>query len=192
MKNKQINLTKLTDFKYVNMYNATMQTPAGDTYNYQFITRRDDKHMGSNNLTHIDAIKVLPYYTKDGKIYVALNKEYRVPLNYVYDICSGLVENQNNIPEEVARELWEELGAKPLKITKVAGVGHVSPGLTDETQECYFAEICNTLNAQHLEVSEDISLITIPLDEIMDFVSTHQVVVTTNLMLQLFYTQHKK
>ncbi|MBR4745180.1 MAG: NUDIX hydrolase [Clostridia bacterium] len=196
MKNKTpklISLKKLTDLKWVNLYKSVHTISNGKEVKYNFITRRDSKHMGKSHTKYVDAVKVLPYFEKDDQTFIIINKEFRYPLNdYVYDICSGLVENQNDLVGDVKRELWEELGATPIKIEKVANVGSVSPGLTDETQECYEAQINPDMTCQHLEISENITNIVVPLDKLLDYINSHQFVLSASLMLQLFYYKHKK
>lgn len=196
MKNKTpklISLKKLTDLKWVNLYESVHTISNGKEVKYNFITRRDNKHMGKNHTDYVDAIKVLPYFEKDGKLFVVINKEFRYPLNdYVFDICSGLAENQNDLVGDVKRELWEELGATAITIEKVANVGSVSPGLTDETLECYEAKIQEDFGNQHLEVSENITNIVVPFDKLLDYINSHQFVLSASLMLQLFYYKHKK
>lgn len=190
---KQIDLKKLTDLKWVNLYECTHDIGGGKQIKYNFISRRDSNHLGKEHTDYVDAIKVLPYFEKDGKLFVVINKEFRYPLNdYVFDICSGLAENQNDLVGDVKRELWEELGATAITIEKVANVGSVSPGLTDETLECYEAKIQEDFGNQHLETSENITNTVVPLDKLLDYINSHQFVLSASLMLQLFYYKYKK
>ena len=104
---------------------------------YYFASRRSLDQLGCKNIEQVDAIKVLPYFKKNGKTYVVLNYEFRSPLNaYTYDLCAGLVEHQNDMESDVKREIFEEVGAKVKNVKQVMKSGHTTAGLTDENISC--------------------------------------------------------
>ena len=192
MKNKLLQTKQLTNLKYLNMFQSTFLTESGNTIEYYFASRRPIDKLGNKSPNYTDAIKILPYFTKDGNTFIVLNYEFRHPVNdYIYDLCAGMVENQNDIENDIKREVSEELGAQVKSIQKITNPGHSSAGLSDETIACYFAEIEN-IGTQHLEETEDISLKIIPLGEIPEFVKKNNVGVTGSLLLQLFYWMNKK
>ena len=187
MKSKLIEVKQLTDLKFLNMYQSTFLMENGKTRIYYFASRRSLDQLGCKNIEQVDAIKVLPYFKKNGKTYVVLNYEFRSPLNaYTYDLCAGLVEHQNDMESDVKREIFEEVGAKVKSVKQVMKSGHTTAGLTDENISCYFAEI-EDIGEQHLEETEDITRKIIALDEIPEFLENNTVGATGNLLLQVFY-----
>lgn len=192
MKEKLLEVKKLTDLKYLNMYQAVFELESGRVIHYNFASRRSLEDLEYKKGGHVDAVKVLPYYKKDGKTYVVLIKEFRFVINkYIYDLPAGLADSQDDLLEEAKRELFEEIGAEVKSIKEIAKPGYTSVGVTDETMSCYIAEV-ESLGDQHLEDTEDISIKVIELDEIPEFVEKHSMGVTGTLMLQLFYIQNKK
>ena len=187
MKSKLIEIKQLTNLKFLNMFQSTFLMENGKTRVYYFASRRSLDQLGCKNKEYVDAIKVLPYFKKNGKTYVVLNYEFRSPINdYTYDLCAGIVENQKDILSEVKRELYEELGTKVKNVKEVMKPGHTTAGLTDETMACYFAEIEN-IGEQHLEDEEDIERVIISLEYIPEFLEKNTVGATGNLLLQVFY-----
>ncbi len=192
MKSKLLEVKQLTDLKYLNMYQSTFLMENGNTRVYYFASRRNFEQLGYKNKEYVDAIKVLPYFKKDGKIYIVLNYEFRSPLNaYTYDLCAGLVEHQDDIECDVKREIFEEVGATVKGVEQVTLAGHTTAGLTDENMTCYFAEI-EDIGEQHLEESEDITRKIITLNEIPEFLKNNVVGLTGNLLLQVFYYKNIK
>ena len=191
MKSKLIKIQQLTNTKYLNMFQADFSMENGKTRQYYFASRRSLQTLGYKNLMYVDAVKVLPYFLKDGKTFVVLNNEFRSPLNaYTFDLCAGIVDNQDDLEQDVKREVFEEIGASVKSLEKVTNVGHTSAGLTDETIVCYFAEVEN-FGEQHLEDTEDILLKIIELKQIPEFLNNNQVGTTASLLLQLFYYKNK-
>ena len=189
MKSKLIEVKQLTDLKYLNMFQSTFLMENGKTRTYYFASRRKLDQLGYKNKEHVDAIKVLPYFKKNGKTYVVLNHEFRSPINdYTYDLCAGIVEDQKDMIGEVKRELFEELGATAKNVKCVMKPGHTTAGLTDENMACYFAEI-ESMGEQHLEETEDIERVIISLEDIPEFLENNTVGATGNLLLQVFYYQ---
>ena len=187
MKSKLVEVKQLTNLKFLNMYQSTFLMENGKTRVYYFASRRNLDQLGYKNKEQVDAIKVLPYFKKNGKTYVVLNYEFRSPLNaYTYDLCAGLVEHQNDMENDVKREIFEEVGAKVKSVKQVMKSGHTTAGLTDENIACYFAEI-ESLGEQHLEDNEDITRKVIALDNIPEFLDKNEVGATGNLLLQVFY-----
>ncbi|MBQ8430659.1 MAG: NUDIX hydrolase [Clostridia bacterium] len=187
---KLVKVEQLTNSKWLNYFCAKFIMNNGKETDYFFASRRklENLEMNKNNLT--DAIKVLPYYYENGKIYVVLNYEFRPVINgYIYDLCAGLVESQNNPFEDVKKELYEELGATAKNIKKITDSAYTTVGLTDETMACFSAEI-ESFGTQHLEDEEDITLKTIELSQIPEFVENHKFGATGALLLLMFYYQN--
>ena len=187
MKSKLIETKQLTNLKFLNMFQSTFLMKNGKTRDYYFVSRRSLEQLGCKDKSFVDAIKVLPYFKKDGKIFVVINYEFRSPLNaYTYDLCAGLAEHQDDLEDDVKREIFEEVGAEVKSLEQVLKSGHTTAGLTDENISCYFAEI-GAIGEQHLEETEDISRKIIALEDIPQFLKNNEIGATGSLLLQVFY-----
>ena len=187
MKSKLIETKQLTNLKFLNMFQSTFLMKNGKTRDYYFVSRRSLEQLGCKDKSFVDAIKVLPYFKKDGKIFVVINYEFRSPLNaYTYDLCAGLAEHQDDLEDDVKREIFEEVGAEVKSLEQVLKSGHTTAGLTDENISCYFAEI-GAIGEQHLEETEDISRKIIALEDIPQFLQNNEIGATGSLLLQVFY-----
>lgn len=183
---KIVNLEKLTDTKFLNMFKLTYEEK-GRIHNYYYVSRRDGKNLSIHNPTfvHTDAVEILPYFVENNKTKVVIIKEFRYPLNrYIYSLPAGLVEAKEDLITCAKRELFEEIGATTKKIEKIAG-GFVSAGLTDETTICYEAEIVKP-GRQHLEPTEKIEIKVVDLDDLEEFINSHTFTLKSALLLKNF------
>lgn len=188
---KLLEIEKVYDEQYLKMYNVKYLTDC-TTSEYAFVSRREQKDLTVlNEKDRVDAVKCLPYFYEDGKIFVALIKEFRSPLNkYIYSVLAGLVEGGEDPDIAVQRELAEEIGAQTLNLERVDNGSYASAGLTDEKIIHYIAEVELT-GRQNLEESEDIAIKCIPLDEILDFTSSHEMCMSSMLLCKMFYYKMK-
>lgn len=184
------NINKVTNLKYLNLYQAIYDVD-GKEFIYNFASRRNVGELVCQGLDKVDAVRILPYIIKDKEIYVVLIKEFRYPLNqYIYSTPAGLVDNNEDTITSAKREVEEEIGGKVLSITKVQGMAYSSAGLTDETLECFEAEV-EMGGAQALEEFEDINYELVRLDNLLNFIDTHKFGMQSALQLREFYYKKK-
>ena len=87
-----------------------------------------------------------------GKKSVLLVKQYRYAVNEdTLEICAGLIEPGEEPREAAMREMQEEMGFKPGKLTKIGGF-YASPGFCTEFVDVFIAE---DLIASQLPQDED-------------------------------------
>ena len=184
-----LNVEKNTNNKYLNYYTAHYSNKV----DYYFVSRRNEQDLAINNpkKTYADAVRILPYFIENGRVYVALIKEFRYAINrYVYGTPAGCVEKGENQRATAIREVYEEIGAKVKKIKKVAGPLYTSAGLTDETILFYEAEISKP-SVQHLEEGEDINVVICPLTKLLTALKTKEFCLQSRLHLEAFYYKCK-
>ena len=139
----------------------------------------------------IDAVRILPYIKKDGKVYVVLIKEFRYALGkYIYGTPAGLVDAGEVSETAARRELKEEIGADVVFIEKIQSAGYSSAGLSDETIECFNAEV-KLSGKQNLEETEDINIQLVELNKLPEFLKTHEFGLQSALQLRAFYFEQK-
>lgn len=184
---KFLNTEKLTNNKWLNLYKANYQLSSNQNFIYYFASRRDEKNLTINGNEKLDAVRILPYYKKDNKIYIVVIKEFRHPLNkYIYSTPAGLIDDGETPEIAAVRELEEEIGASVVKMELAQKGSYTSAGLTDEKIVAFDAEI-KLDKQQKLEDSEDITFVSILLDDIIDFVNNNEFGLQSALHLKMFY-----
>lgn len=184
------NVEKLTNLKYLNMYSATYNNN-GERYKYYFASRRNLEELECKKIHKTDAVRIVPYFKKNGKIYIVLIKEFRHPINnYIYGTPAGIVEQGEDTKFSAIREIREEIGAEVKSIRKVQSASYSSCGLTDETLECFYAEV-EMRHKQKLDEIEDIKTKFIELEKLIEFIDNNRFDLQSALLLKTFYYQIK-
>lgn len=188
--NKIIKIEKLTNTKYLNLYKLTYLKPDGTTYDYFLSSRRSLENLEIKK-EKTDAVRAVPYIKKDGKIYVVLTKEFRHAVGKcIYGTPAGLVDGNESSAHAIKRELSEEIGAKVLRLQKVQSTSYSSAGMTDETIECFYAEV-ELSGKQRLDDLENITYEVVELNNIPSFLKGHKFGLQSALMLRAFYYETK-
>ncbi|MBQ9504389.1 MAG: NUDIX hydrolase [Lachnospiraceae bacterium] len=164
-------LGKLTESKFLNMYNAKGSNSKGHHTDYYFASRASS----------IDTLKLKTHENKpDGvAIYslygekhdrVVLIRQYRYPLDgYIYEFPAGLCEAGEDFHTAATRELHEETGLtfKPID----AGYALEAPrftsiGLTDESVATVYGYAEGEISDKYMEKAEEIEVVLADKDEI--------------------------
>ena len=185
---KLIDVNKVTDTKYLNLYACKYQKE-NDIVDYYVASRRKIENLSANNAgkIHTDVVRIVPYFFKDNELFVVLTKEFRYPLNsYVYSIPAGLIDQGETQEDAVKREVFEEIGGEVLSTKLLAGPSYASVGLTDETLVSYMAEI-NLTNTQNLDGNEIIEYFVMPFKDIKRFADEKVYDFQAKVLLYLFY-----
>ena len=179
-------LIKKVENKYLNFYVAQYEDKK--PLEYYFVSRRTGDNVQKSDFC--DAVKVLPYIKETDEIVFIKNFRYAVN-NFVYEVPAGLVD-ENETPQHAAqREVMEEIGAEIITLKKVLKAGFTSVGLTDETNELYFAEVKIT-GFQHLDEHENISIIKVKTKDVENFLQTHTCDLVSALMVKYFVALNQK
>ena len=187
---KIIKIEKVTDLKYLNMYQITYEKD-GKTYKYNVASRRSLEELECNSKGKTDAVRIIPYIVKDGKKYVVLIREFRNAINkYIYGVPAGLIDKGESGKTAAIRELREEIGAKVIKIERTQKPSYSSAGMTDEKIDCYEAQV-ELAYKQALEETEDITVKIIPLDRLLEFMDKNKFGLQSALQLKAFYYKSK-
>ena len=187
--NRLISVKKITNEKYLNLYEAKYETPNGQI-NYEIVTRKEIPEIINPSLK-VDAVNVLPYQMVDNKVIVYLIKEYRYPIgDYVYGIPAGLVDKGEDSKTSAIRELEEEIGASVVNITRVETPAYTSAGMSDESIDFYQAEVKINKNTK-LDKSEDIKVVPVTLEELEKLLLNKKFGAQGKLQLRNFLSQQK-
>ena len=126
----------------------------------------------TTNEQGVDAVAIFPILKENNKATsTLLVKQYRPPLDaYTIELPAGLIDAGETAAQAAVRELREETGyIAKIEDCVVTGALPLSPGLSDETVALVTVQIDMTLAEnhnplQHLEESEDIQLMRVPME----------------------------
>lgn len=184
------NIEKLTNNRFLNLYQITYELKNGKEFKYFFASRRELENVEVKK-HKTDAVRILPYIKKDEKIYVVLIKEFRYAIGkYIYGTPAGLIDAGETAEVAAKRELKEEIGAEVVFIGKIQSAGYSSAGLSDETIECFNAEV-KLAHKQSLEETEDINIQLVELNKLPEFLKSHEFGLQSALQLRAFYYEQK-
>ena len=188
MEHKLEKIEKLTNEKYLNLYKAIYKNK-NEEITYLIASRKQSiNDIRINNKSNIcDAVRGLPYFHKDNKLFVVFIKQFRYTINeYVYECPAGMVDENETEQQAIKREMLEEIGAEIINLTQTEKASFSSVGLTDETFSNFEAEI-KFVEKPNLMGGEDIEIEIIPFENIPEFIDSHNLDVTTALQYKNFY-----
>ncbi|EGT58668.1 CBN-NDX-2 protein [Caenorhabditis brenneri] len=139
---------------------------------------------------HIDGVSILARVKKDGKIYILLVKQYRIPVGKVcLELPAGLVDEKETIEQAALRELHEETGYKANRVVKVSTICYLDPSITDDSQKIVIVDVDgdsseNKNPVQKLDPTESIEIVLVEVSELNEYISNldENVVVESTLL----------
>lgn len=148
---KFLKFEKVKDGKYLKNYEITYLNKAGKEKKYEIVSRRE--------LATIDDVGGAP----SGVSVVAtmgdkmlLLHEFRMGVNrFVYNLCAGMLEENETIEECIRRELFEETGLQVKTIQKILPPSYAAVAISDTTTYIAFAEVDGLLD-DHTSDNEQI------------------------------------
>ena len=163
MKQKILELHKITNCKWLNLFAVKFSNSKGNISEWVFASRKEEPI--KDNKT--DAVVIIPTIeTSSGKKLVVI-KEYRVAIGgYEYGFPAGLIEDGLTDVQTVEKELKEETGLTLEKITHKSTKVYSSAGLSDEACIMYFVEASGTLSDKYQESGEDIEVLLMDVTDV--------------------------
>ena len=158
-------ITKLTDKRFVNLYQADGVNSKGYESHY-LIASRSESVEGlkmNSSLTRPDAVAI--YAVCDDK--VVLVRQYRYPINgWIYEFPAGLVEDGEDYHDTAIRELKEETGLTADDWTCL-GLFYPAAAYCDEVITMYLARGLHK-GTQELDDDEFLDVHRIPLVRLVE------------------------
>jgi len=129
---KIISAKKLTDLKWLNMFDVSYRDKTGGNKSWQVATRATTPKCVSGRFTRPDAVVIVPFHTSEKKI--VITREYRVALADIeYGFPAGLIDEGESIEQTARRELKEETGLTLTRVINTSPPLYSSAGMTDES-----------------------------------------------------------
>ena len=147
---------RLTDCKWVNLFQVGFVTSAGKEGLWTFASRKQQPQVGSGPIVP-DAVVIIPLFKDGRKRKLVVIKEFRVPLgDYEFGFPAGLYGHDESAEEVARRELREETGLKLTKVLYVGPAAVSSAGLSDEAVVYVVCECTGQVSNDGNEAAEDI------------------------------------
>ena len=182
MKIKSVN--KLTDYKYLNMFESLYEDSEGRDRIWRFVSRNDSPRCVSGLREIPDAVVIVPFHPEKNRLVII--REFRVPLgNYQYGLPAGLVDKGETIVDSVSRELREETGLAVTRWIRTSPPIYSSSGMTDESIVLVYVECAREPSRIGNTASEDIETLLVSPAEALRLCEDTRVMVDVKTWLVL-------
>jgi ADP-ribose pyrophosphatase len=130
---------KLTDEKWLNLFDVKYVAKTGEEKSWQMATRQKEPKCMTGRYDQPDAVVIVPFHKAKDKL--VITREYRVPLNdYEYGFPAGLIDEGESVEQATRRELREETGLNLSRLIKMSPPIYSSAGMTDESVAMVYVE----------------------------------------------------
>lgn len=188
--NRVNGIKKLTDNRFLNLYELDAQFRDGSRAPYYVASRRrtTDVLKAVTHDNHPDGV-ILYGVHGEKKDRVVLIRQFRYPINgYVYEFPAGLVEPGEDMLEAGIREMFEETG---LDFCPVDGGTYSRPyfttvGMTDESCGTVFGYCSGEPSVANQEGTEDIQVVLADREECRRILKEENVAIMCAYMLMHF------
>lgn len=157
-------IRKLTDNRFLNLYEIDALDTKGNPFSYYFASRNPQEklpfHTGETPRNGIVIYALL----KEDPSKIVMIRQYRYPLDdYLYELPAGLVDAGETAKEAAAREMKEETGLI-FEAYEDADPAYLRPyflgaGLTDETSASVFGYASGAVSGEFAESTESIEVL---------------------------------
>ena len=188
--NRVKNVKKLTDNRFLNLYELDATFRNGSSAPYYVASRRKsiDQLKAITHDNHADGV-ILYGVHGENRDKVVLVRQFRYPLNgYVYEFPAGLVEPGEDILSAGIREMYEETGLdfKPVDAGSCSRPFFTTIGMTDESCGTVFGYCSGEPTNCHQEGSEDIQVVLAGREECRRILREENVAIMCAYMLMHF------
>ncbi len=154
---KIIDSKKLTQGKWLNLFDVTYIDDSGANRSWQVVSRNPEPKCISGWFDRPDAVLMIPYHRTLKKMVVL--REYRVALaGFQYEFPAGLIDAGETIEEAARRELMEETGLTLMHIKRMSPPLYNTAGLADESVALVYCECDGRPSNAHNQSGETIEV----------------------------------
>ena len=187
-----VSVNKLTDYKWINLFDVTYKNKKGDDAHWTFASRKANP-VPSNLPIKADAVVIIPIHKQGKERRLVVTKEFRIPLgDYEYGFPAGLFDGEESAVDAAARELAEETGFKLTKVLYISESCVSSAGLSDEAVKYVVCECTGETSSEGNELSEDITVTLLDCDEIEKLIESGNKISAKALPWYLMFLGAKK
>ncbi len=185
------NIKKLTDSKFLNLFQIDAKDRKGNDFKYYFASRGDGENLKYNRKEDIPDGVMIYAVLKNDPSKIVLVKQYRYPINdYIYEMPAGLVDKGESYSDCAIREFKEETGMKLQLINNgespMSRPFYTTVGLTDEAVCIYYGYAEGTPSKEWLEATETINTEIVDRKEALRILKEERVAMKCALLLMQF------
>ncbi|MCM1125835.1 MAG: NUDIX hydrolase [Lachnospiraceae bacterium] len=190
-KKKYTAVRRLTDNRFLNLYEMDALTDTGREFHYYFASRNKEKELPLlTGRIPANGIVIYPVWKREPDKLVMI-RQYRYPLDaWIYELPAGLVDEGESPREAAIREMKEETG---LDFTPYEGgePGFQKPfflgaGMTDETSTSVFGYADGELSGRFMEDTESIEVLLADREEALRILKEERVSLRAGFLLMEF------
>ena len=155
---------KLTDLKWLNIFEVFFRDRQGHSRSWMVATRRQTPKCATGRFDKPDAVVIVALHHQNKLV---VNREYRVALGGdEFGFPAGLVDDNETVEDAVRRELKEETGLTVTRILNISPPVYSSAGMTDESVSMAFVECQGEVTTAANEGTEQIEPMLLSKEEV--------------------------
>lgn len=155
---------KLTDNRFLNLYEMDALTESGAPFYYYFASRNGEAELPLyTGQTRSNGIVIYPVWKEDGDK-IVLIRQYRYPIDrWIYELPAGLIDEGETAEQAAIREMKEETGLSFEPYTGGEAAFrrpvYLGAGMTDETSTSVFGYAAGDMSKGFQEDAERIEVV---------------------------------
>ncbi|MCM1134391.1 MAG: NUDIX hydrolase [Clostridium sp.] len=188
---------KLTDNRFLNLYEMDALTNTGSPFHYYFASRNKQEELPllTGKLCS-NGIVIYPVWREDPEKLVML-RQYRYPLDaWLYELPAGLIDEGETASAAAVREMKEETGLDFIPYeggsSSLRRPVYLGAGLTDETSTSVFGFASGEISGKFRESTESIEVLLVDKKEAARILSEERVSLRAAFLLMSFLRMKKE
>lgn len=167
---KLIKLEKVHDGKYLKNYELTYLNKAGREKKYEIVSRKELQSVEDLG-EKVSGVSIVAY--KENQM--LLLREFRMGIGReVYNLCAGMIEENESMEQCIARELYEETGLKVKKIDCILPASYSAVAISDIKTNIAIVEVEGELSDMHTSENEKIKAAFYSADQLKRMLFTEE------------------
>lgn len=194
---KYTKIHKLSDNRFLNLFQLDALTDNGRPFEYFFVSRRkaDEIKLRTGD-SAAEGVVIYPIL-KDDPEKIVMIRQYRYPIgDYLYELPAGLIDAGETPDIAAVREMKEETGLA-FEVHTGGDAAYrrpffMGPGFTDESCNAIFGYASGTISRDEMEDTESIQVLIADQDEVRRILREEKVSLRAAYLLMNFLHADKK
>lgn len=193
---KYTKIHKLSDNKFLNLFQLDALTDSGRPFDYFFVSRRKAEEIKLlTGDSAAEGVVIYPVLREDPDRIIMI-RQYRYPLgDYLYELPAGLIDAGETPDEAAVREMKEETGLD-FEVYTGGNAAYRRPffmgaGFTDESCNAVFGYAGGTISRDELEDTESIQVLIVDKEEAQRILREEKVSIRAAYLLMNFLHSDK-
>ena len=197
MKKKYTAIRKLTDNRFLNLYEMDAVADDGTPFHYYFASRNQEESLPLKTGEVLENGIVIYAVLEEDPSRIVMLRQYRYPLNaYLYELPAGLIDRGETAREAAVREMKEQTGLvfRPFEGAEAAFERpyFLGAGLTDETSTSVFGYASGSISGEYTENTETIEVLLVDKKEAMRILREERISLRAAFLLMHFLHADEK